>query len=81
MSVSADMSVETSEETESTPELTLTAKDRCDACRSQAYFVVVLGNGSLYFCNHHYNKYYPELYKSKLVMDVIDESKQLFSKN
>lgn len=34
----------------------LTAKDRCDACGSQAYVWVNGITGDLLFCSHHYTK-------------------------
>lgn len=34
----------------------LTAKDRCDACGSQAYVWVNGITGDLLFCGHHYTK-------------------------
>ena len=34
---------------------TLTALDRCDSCRAQAYVQVSGVTGDLMFCAHHYN--------------------------
>lgn len=82
MRTSSDSPTELLEEQEQeSTEPALKAKDRCDSCNAQAYFIVVFGNGSLYFCNHHYNKYYPDLYESKLVLDVVDDSKKLYKSN
>jgi hypothetical protein len=41
---------------EKSREKTLTAKDRCDACGSQAYVHVFGSTGDLMFCAHHFNK-------------------------
>jgi hypothetical protein len=84
MSDHSDSSVdllEKSPEGDEEREYALTAKDRCDSCRSQAYYMVSFESGDLYFCRHHYNKYYPNLYSSKLVTDVLDESEKLFPQN
>ena len=35
-------------------ELTITAKDRCDKCGAQAYFMPILDSGDLLFCRHHF---------------------------
>jgi hypothetical protein len=35
----------------------LTKRDRCDACGAQAKVRVVLEQGELLFCNHHYNQH------------------------
>ena len=34
--------------------LTLTTRDRCDRCGSQAYVLVKRGEQALLFCGHHY---------------------------
>lgn len=35
-------------------ELAITAKDRCDKCGAQAYFMPILDSGDLLFCRHHF---------------------------
>lgn len=37
-------------------EHTLTANDRCDSCVAQAYYIVSLASGMLFFCRHHFLK-------------------------
>ena len=39
----------------------LTLLDRCDRCGAQALVRVVLPNGDLLFCGHHYAKHAPTL--------------------
>jgi len=38
------------------PEIELSAADRCDACGAQAYVRVTLATGELLFCSHHANE-------------------------
>ena len=35
----------------------LTALDRCDRCRAQAYVEVTTRSGELLFCAHHFGRY------------------------
>jgi hypothetical protein len=44
-----------------TPFTPLNAHDRCDRCGAQSYVRWVLGDSDLVMCNHHSNKYEPEL--------------------
>ena len=39
-----------------TEERTLTANDRCDKCRQQAYFIAVFDFGVLHFCRRCFLK-------------------------
>jgi hypothetical protein len=57
------------------PDYVLTAEDRCDACRAQAYVYVVLESGELLFCLHHWNENKGVLEKS--ATEVVDESAKL----
>ena len=53
----------------------LTAKDRCDACRAQAYVKVYFTEASdLMFCGHHWTKYRKKIGETYTVFDVIDET-------
>ena len=45
--------------------------DRCDRCSSQAFVLVKMVAGELYFCGHHYQKYQPSL--DKVAFEIIDE--------
>ena len=54
----------------------LTARERCDQCGSQAYYLVIFGEGSeLYFCYHHFRKNEDALFE--VAEDIIDESELL----
>lgn len=53
----------------------LTAVDRCDQCRSQAYYLVVLDSGELMFCRHHFLKNEKPLREQSHF--VLDQSDQL----
>jgi hypothetical protein len=53
-----------------------TPHQKCDACPSQSYFMVVFDTGNLYFCNHHFKK--NEALIFDIALDVIDEF-ELFS--
>ena len=57
------------------PDYVLTAEDRCDACRAQAYVYVVLESGELLFCFHHWNENKSALESS--ATEVLDESAKL----
>lgn len=56
----------------------LTALDRCDRCIAQAYYMVALKNGDLYFCRHHFSKYEDDL--MDIALDIYDESDTLETK-
>ena len=56
----------------------LTADDRCDACRAQAYVYVKLEPGDLLFCLHHWNLHAGVL--SKQAVEVVDESARLLER-
>ena len=45
--------------------------DRCDACQAQAFVLVKLANGDLYFCGHHFNKF--ELNLRQSAYEIVDE--------
>jgi hypothetical protein len=45
--------------------------DRCDRCGSQAFVLVRMIAGELYFCGHHYQKNQKILDKS--AFEIIDE--------
>ena len=56
----------------------LTGLDRCDRCIAQAYYMVALKNGDLYFCRHHFAKYEDDL--MDIAIDIYDESDSLETK-
>jgi hypothetical protein len=56
----------------------LTALDRCDRCIAQAYYMVALKSGDLYFCRHHFSKYEDDL--MDIALDIYDESDTLETK-
>jgi hypothetical protein len=56
----------------------LTALDRCDRCIAQAYYMVALKNGDLYFCRHHFSRYENDL--MDIALDIYDESDTLETK-
>lgn len=43
--------------TETAAEFRLTAMDRCDSCRAQAYVAAEVNGTELLFCAHHARKY------------------------
>lgn len=49
----------------------LLVSDRCDRCGSQAFVLVKMVAGELYFCGHHYNKHEKALIK--MSFEIIDE--------
>jgi ribosomal protein L37E len=57
--------------TELVSERKLKMSDRCDRCGAQAFVIVKLVAGELYFCGHHFNKYDEAL--NKVSFEVIDE--------
>lgn len=59
---------------------TLTAHDRCDRCRAQAYVEVVFKAGNaLLFCRHHFLEFEPKL--RKIAIHIKDETQRLFDEN
>jgi len=57
--------------TELTHERQLKISDRCDRCSAQAFVIVKMVAGELYFCGHHFNKYSEPL--NKVSFEVVDE--------
>jgi hypothetical protein len=57
------------------PEGVMNANDRCDACQAQAYYLVKMLEGELYFCRHHFLKHEETL--NKISYEIIDESIKL----
>lgn len=54
----------------------LTANDRCDSCRAQAYVLVILPEDrDLMFCKHHWDMYSAKLIE--VAVDIIDETDKL----
>ena len=49
----------------------LKVSDRCDKCQAQAFVLVKLASGELYFCGHHFNEY--ELNLRESAYEIIDE--------
>lgn len=52
--------------------------DRCDKCQAQAFVLVKLANGELYFCGHHFNKYEINLRESSY--EIVDEREYINKK-
>lgn len=59
-------------------EYILKATDRCDRCAAQAFVQVMLSNGNLLFCGHHYKLVEVRLLPQAL--SVRDERKRLIEK-
>ncbi len=57
------------------PEWVMDARDRCDSCGSQAYYLVKMIEGELMFCRHHFLKNEDKL--TKVSYEIIDESIKL----
>jgi ribosomal protein L37E len=49
----------------------LKISDRCDRCGAQAFVIVKMVAGELYFCGHHFNKHSKAL--NKVSFEVVDE--------
>jgi hypothetical protein len=50
--------------------------DRCDACGSQAYVLVLLEDEkTLFFCGHHWHRYSKKLIE--LAVDIVDETAKI----
>lgn len=49
----------------------LLVSDRCDRCGSQAFVLVKMVSGELFFCGHHYSKHQKSL--DNLAFEIIDE--------
>jgi hypothetical protein len=56
----------------------LTAKDRCDACQSQAYVHVAFEFGDLLFCFHHWQQHQVKL--MTIATNVVDEASKLLAR-
>lgn len=56
-------------------EFTLTAMDRCDRCKAQAYVLVKGVSGDLLFCGHHFHKYEDKL--REFAFEIVDERERL----
>jgi len=73
-----DPEVKASDEPEAEDETNiLVVSDRCDQCGAQAYVGVLLGNGDLMFCSHHFNKYKTGI--TAAAVKIIDERWKLFN--
>lgn len=64
---------------EETSERILTLRDRCDACKAQAFVLVKLLSGELMFCGHHFNKNEAKL--SEASYEIIDEREYINKKS
>lgn len=53
----------------------INASDRCDRCKSQAFFWVNGVAGDLLFCRHHFLKYEDAI--RSYAFEIIDESHKL----
>jgi hypothetical protein len=53
--------------------------DRCDRCGAQAFVLVKMVAGELYFCGHHYDKHQKSL--NKMSFEIIDERWAINDKN
>lgn len=49
----------------------LLISDRCDRCGSQAFVLVKMVAGELYFCGHHYQQHQKSL--DTAAFEIIDE--------
>ena len=57
----------------------LTVHDRCDACGSQAYVLVIFPEDkALMFCSHHWNMHSEKLIEKAI--DIVDETDKLSRK-
>jgi hypothetical protein len=53
----------------------LTALDRCDRCKAQAWVIAKSKGRELYFCSHHFN-----IYEKGLIQwanEIVDERERL----
>ena len=53
----------------------VTQQYRCDQCGSRSYYKVVLNEGELFLCYHHFNRHKEAL--DGVAVKIIDESKLL----
>jgi hypothetical protein len=58
---------------------TFTKLDRCDRCGAQAFVLVKMMSGELFFCGHHYAKYESPL--NKVAYEVIDDRETINNKS
>lgn len=57
----------------------ITVHDRCDACGSQAYVLVIFPEDkSLMFCSHHWHMHSQKLLEQAI--DIVDETDKLSRK-
>ena len=56
----------------------LKVSDRCDKCQAQAFVLVKLINGELYFCGHHFTEYEINLRES--AYEIVDEREYINKK-
>jgi len=57
----------------------LLVSDRCDRCGAQAFVLVKMVAGELYFCSHHFNKHEKAL--DSMAFEIIDERWSINEKN
>ena len=66
---------DTTKSIKTNPETTLTAHDRCDRCRAQAYVKVYFtAESDLMFCGHDWAEFRKKIGESYVIFDVIDET-------
>lgn len=53
--------------------------DRCDSCGAQAFVLVKLLSGELYFCGHHYQQHSDKL--NNTAYEIIDERDSINAKS
>lgn len=53
----------------------ITQQYRCDQCGSRSYYQVVLNEGELFLCYHHFNRHKDAL--EGVAVKIVDESKLL----
>ena len=57
------------------PQNTLTAHDRCDRCRAQAYVKVYFtADSDLMFCGHDWAEFRKKIGETYVIFDVVDET-------
>jgi hypothetical protein len=72
--MSGDVDVEDGD-AESTGDGWVTARQLCDVCGFQAYHMVVLASGRLFFCGHHFRE--NEVGLHDVALELVDESELL----
>lgn len=58
---------------------TLTLQDRCDSCNAQAFVMVKLLSGELFFCGHHFTQH--ELSLRESAYEIVDEREYINKKS